>query len=101
MKDVAFYMMIIYRAHRSVWRKLNQGKRVVDPNEARELSDEVIRKLVEVAREGVIDIDTLRERTLAAFARAQVLQIPYPRSGKQEGVGSAGNPLTALKQIWA
>jgi hypothetical protein len=94
-------MMIIYRAHRSVWRKLNQGKRVVDPNEARELSDEVIRKLVEVAREAVIDIDTLRERTLAAFARAQVLQIPYPRSGKQEGVGSAGNPLTALKQIWA
>jgi hypothetical protein len=94
-------MMIIYRAHRSVWRKLNQGKRVVDPNEARELSDEVIRKLVEVAREAVIDIDTLRERALAAFARAQVLQIPYPRSGKQEGVGSAGNPLTALKQIWA
>jgi hypothetical protein len=43
---------------------------VVDPNEARELSDEVIRKLVEVAREGVIDIDTLRERTLAAFARS-------------------------------
>jgi hypothetical protein len=43
---------------------------VVDPNEARELSDEVIRKLVEVAREGVIDIDTLGERTLAAFARS-------------------------------
>jgi len=65
-------MMIIYRAHRSVWRKLNQGKRVVDPNEARELSDKVIRKLVEVAREGVVvDVDTLRERTLAAFARAQ------------------------------
>jgi hypothetical protein len=85
-------MMIIYRAHRSVWRKLNQGKRVVDPNEARELSDEVIRKLVEVAREAVIDIDTLRERTLAAFARAQAPQIPYPRSAKQEGVGSAGAP---------
>ena len=65
-------MMIIYRAHRSVWRKLNQGKRVVDPNEARELSDEVIRKLVEIAREGVVDVDTLRERTLAAFARVQV-----------------------------
>jgi hypothetical protein len=57
-------MMIIYRAHRSVWRVLNQGKRVVDPNEARELSDKVTRKLVEVAREGVIDLDTLRERTL-------------------------------------
>lgn len=49
---------------------LDQGKRVVDPNEARELSDKVIRKLVEVAREGVIDIETLRERTLAAFARS-------------------------------
>jgi hypothetical protein len=85
-------MMIIYRAHRSVWRVLNQGKRVVDANEARELSDKVIRKLVEVAREGVIDLDTLRERTLAAFARAQAPQIPYPRSAKQEGVGSAGAP---------
>jgi len=62
-------MMIIYRAHRSVWRVLNQDKRAVDPYEARELSDKVIRKLVEVAREGVIDIDTLRERTLAAFAQ--------------------------------
>jgi len=60
-------MITIYRAHRSVWGVLNQGKRVVDPNEARELSDKVIRKLVEVAREGVIDIDTLRERTLAAL----------------------------------
>jgi hypothetical protein len=65
---------------------------VDDPNEARELSDKVIRKLVEVAREGVIDLDTLRERTLAAFARAQAPQIPYPRSAKQEGVGSAGAP---------
>ena len=64
-------MMIIYRAHRSVWRKLNQGKRVVDPNEARELSDKLIRKLVEIAREGVIDVDMLRERTLAAFGRVQ------------------------------
>jgi hypothetical protein len=62
-------MMTIYRAHSSVWRVLNQGKRMVDPNEARELSDKVIRQLVEVAREGVTDIDTLRERTLAAFAR--------------------------------
>ena len=63
-------MMTIYRAHRSVWRVLNQGKRVVDYNEARDLSDKVTRKLVEVAREGVIDLDTLRERTLAAFARS-------------------------------
>jgi hypothetical protein len=85
-------MMIIYRAHRSVWRVLNQGKRVVDLNEARELSDKVIRKLVEVAREGVINFDTLRERTLEALARAQAPQIPYPRSAKQEGVSSAGAP---------
>ena len=69
-------MMTIYRAHRSVWRVLNHGKRVVDPNEARELSDKVIRKLVEVAREGVIDVDTLRERTLAAFLTPQAPQIP-------------------------
>jgi hypothetical protein len=65
-------MMTIYRAHRSVWRVLNQGKRVIDPNESRELSDKLIRKLVEIAREGVIDVDTLRERTLAAFARPQL-----------------------------
>ena len=69
-------MMTIYRAHRSVWRVLNHGKRVVDPNEARELSDKVIRKLVEVARDGVIDVDTLRERTLAAFSTPQAPQIP-------------------------
>ena len=62
-------MMTIYRAHRLVWRMLNQGKCVVDPYEARELSDKVIRKLVEVAREGVIDVDTLRDRTLADFAQ--------------------------------
>jgi hypothetical protein len=62
-------MMTIYRAHRLVWGVLNQGRRVADHTEARELSDKVIRKLVEVAREGVIDVDTLRERALAAFAR--------------------------------
>jgi hypothetical protein len=61
-------MMTIYRAHRLVWKVLNEGTRGVDPNEARELSDKLIRKLVEIAREGVIDVDTLRERTLAAFA---------------------------------
>ena len=63
-------MMTIYRAHRSVWPVLNQGKRAVDPNASRELSDKLIRKLVEIAREGEIDVDTLRERTLAAFARS-------------------------------
>ena len=61
-------MMIILQAHSSVWRLLNQDKHPVDPNEARELSDKLIRKLVEVAREGVIDVETLRERTIAAFA---------------------------------
>ena len=45
---------------------------MADPNEARDLSDKLIRKLVEIAREGVIDVDTLRERTLAAFGRVQV-----------------------------
>jgi hypothetical protein len=30
----------------------------------------VTRKLVEVAREGVIDFETLRERTLAEIARS-------------------------------
>ena len=64
-------MMTIYRAHRSVWRVLNEGKSVVNANESRELSDKLIRKLVEIAREGVIDVDMLRERTLAAFGRVQ------------------------------
>ena len=39
----------------------------------RELSDKLIRKLVEIAREGVIDVDMLRERTLAAFADSAAL----------------------------
>jgi hypothetical protein len=50
---------------------LNEGKSVVNANESRELSDKLIRKLVEIAREGVIDVDMLRERTLAAFGRVQ------------------------------
>jgi hypothetical protein len=62
-------METIYRAYRSVWTVLNDGKRVIDSHEAHELSDKVTRKLVEVAREGVIDVDTLRERTLAAIMR--------------------------------
>jgi hypothetical protein len=62
-------MEIIYRAHRSVWTVLNDGKRVTDSVEAHELSDKVTRKLVEVAGEGVIDLDTLRERTLAEIMR--------------------------------
>jgi len=62
-------MEIIYRAYRSVWTVLNDGKRLIDSDEAHELSDKVTRKLVEVAREGVIDLDTLRERTLAEIMR--------------------------------
>lgn len=62
-------MEIIYRAYRSVWTVLNDGKRVTDSVEAHELSDKVTRKLVEVAGEGVIDLDTLRERTLAEIMR--------------------------------
>lgn len=62
-------MEVIYRAYRSVWTVLNDGKHLTDSHEAHELSDKVTRKLVEVAREGVIDLDTLRERTLAAIMR--------------------------------
>jgi hypothetical protein len=61
-------MEIIYRAYRSVWTELNQEESGIDPHKARELSDKVTRKLVEVAREGVIDLETLRERTLAEIA---------------------------------
>ena len=64
-------MMTIYRAHRSVWQVLKEGNSVVNANDSRELSDKLIRKLVEIAREGVIDVDMLRERTLAAFGRVQ------------------------------
>jgi hypothetical protein len=65
-------MITIYRARRSVWSVLNQGNRLVSLNEwvsrsgSRELSDKLIHKLVEIAREGMIDVDTLRDRTLAA-----------------------------------
>jgi hypothetical protein len=62
-------MEIIYRAYRSVWTVLNDGNRMADAVEARELSDKVTRKLVEVAHEGIIDLDTLRDRTLAEIMR--------------------------------
>ena len=62
-------MEVIYRAYRSVWTVLNDGKLVTNSDEARELGDKVTRKLVEVAREGVIDLDTLRERALAEIMR--------------------------------
>ena len=60
-------MEVIYRAYRSVWTVLNYEERLTD--EADELRDKVTRKLVEVAREGVIDLETLRERTLAEIMR--------------------------------
>jgi hypothetical protein len=63
-------MEVIYRAYRSVWTVLNHEKRLTDSDEAHELSDKVTRKLVEVAREGVIDLETLRERTLAELTRS-------------------------------
>ena len=62
-------MEIIYRAYRSVWTALNYEKQLTSSDEAHELSDKVTHKLVEVAREGVIDLETLRERTLAEIAR--------------------------------
>ena len=61
-------MEVIYRAYRSVWT-VHYEKRLTDSYEAHELSDKVTRKLVEVAREGVIDLETLRERTLAEISR--------------------------------
>ena len=63
-------MEIISRAHRSVWTALNHDRRLTNSDEAHELSDKVTRKLVEVAREGVIDLETLRERTLAEITRS-------------------------------
>jgi hypothetical protein len=62
-------MQVIYRAYRSVWPVLNQEKHLTESHEPHELSDKVTRKLVEFAREGVIDVETLRERTLAEFIR--------------------------------
>jgi hypothetical protein len=63
-------MEIISRAHRSVWTALHHDKRLTNCDEVHELSDRVTRKLVEVAREGVIDLETLRERTLAEITRS-------------------------------
>jgi hypothetical protein len=62
-------MEIIYRAYKSVLTELNQAKPAANPREVRELSDKVTRKLVEVAREGVIDVEILRERTLTEVMR--------------------------------
>jgi hypothetical protein len=63
-------MEIIYRAHRSVWAALKHEKLLGSSDETHELSDKVTRTLVEFAREGVIDFETLRERTLAEITRA-------------------------------
>lgn len=63
-------MEMISRAHRSVWTVLKHEKLLGSPDETHELSDEVTRKLVEFARQGVIDLETLRERTLAVIMRS-------------------------------
>ncbi len=62
-------MEIISRAHRSVWTALKHKNIVVNSDETRELSDKVTRTLVEFAREGVMDLETLRERMLAEDKR--------------------------------
>jgi hypothetical protein len=62
-------MEIISRAHRSVWTVLKPKTIGVNHDETRELSDKVTRTLVEFAREGVMDVETLRERTLAEITR--------------------------------
>lgn len=62
-------MEIIYRAHRSILTLLNQEHHSLNASEARDLSDRVTRKLVEFARQGVIDFETLRARALAEIAR--------------------------------
>jgi hypothetical protein len=62
-------MEIIYRAQRSVLTVLNEERPPVTSSEARELSDQITRKLVAIAREGVIDFEMLRERALAEIAR--------------------------------
>jgi hypothetical protein len=62
-------MEIISRAHKSVWTALKDQKIVVNSAETRELSDKVTRTLVEFAREGVMDLETLQERTLAEITR--------------------------------
>jgi ribosomal protein L4 len=63
-------MEVIYRALRSVWAALKQEKLVSSSDKTHELSDKVTRKLVEFAREGVTDFETLRERTLAEISRS-------------------------------
>jgi hypothetical protein len=60
---------LIHRAQRSVLTVLNEKRPPVNSSEARELSDKVTRKLVTIAREGVIDLEVLRERALAEIAR--------------------------------
>jgi hypothetical protein len=63
-------MEMISRAHRSVWTALKHEKLLGSSDETHELSDKVTRKLVEFARQGVIDLETLRERTLAVIMRS-------------------------------
>jgi hypothetical protein len=64
-------MEIISQAHRSVWAALKHERILSSSDEIHELSDKVTRKLVEFARAGVIDLETLRKRTLAEIMRSR------------------------------
>jgi hypothetical protein len=58
-------MEIISRAHRSVWTALKLKELLTSSDEARELSDKC-----RTCSEGVIDVEMLRERTLADITRS-------------------------------
>ena len=81
-------MEVVNRAHRSIWTMLKQENGLANSNEARELSDRVTRKLVGVAREGIIDLATLRESTLAAIAvpGAKIGDSPDPEAEKSAAI---------------
>jgi hypothetical protein len=64
-------MEIISQAHRSVWAALKHERLRSSSDEIHELSDKVTRKLVEIVRAGVIDLETLRKRTLAEIMRSR------------------------------
>jgi hypothetical protein len=64
-------MEIISRAHRSVWAALKHERLLSSSDEIHELSDKVTQKLVEFARAGVIDLETLQKRTLAEIMHSR------------------------------
>ena len=67
-------MELISQAYKSAWSTLNQNNRLTDPGKAAEVRDTLTRKLVQVAqeqvaKEGVIDVETLRNWVLAEIPR--------------------------------